>query len=150
MDVGSAFTYMFDDESWIGKILFRGDFGRSFRFRKPVSEIIGERIPLTVMISLLTIIFTWVMAIPIGIYSATRQYSFFDYFFTFIGFLGVRIPGAYLLAWDEIGLPLGDWAIPGFGLGVIGAWYAMVADVVVRSVLVVVRFWHGGWKRIAV
>jgi len=69
---------------------------------------------------------------------------------TFIGFLGIRIPFAYLLAWDEIHLPLFDYTIIGFGLGVAGAWYAMVAEVVLRAVLIVYRFWHGGWKRIKV
>ena len=70
--------------------------------------------------------------------------------FTFIGLLGIRIPGAYLLAWDEIQLPLVDVTIQCFNLSVIGAWYAMVVDTVVRSVLVVYRFWHGGWKGLRV
>jgi Na+-driven multidrug efflux pump len=70
--------------------------------------------------------------------------------FTLIGFLGVRIPGAYLLAWEAIPLPWSDVTLPGFGWGVMGAWYAMVADVVLRSILVAWRFRHGGWKRIAV
>jgi Na+-driven multidrug efflux pump len=69
---------------------------------------------------------------------------------TFIGYLGVRLPGACFLAWDEIPLPFTDLALPGLGWGVAGAWIAMVADVVVRSVLVAIRFWRGGWKKVRV
>jgi putative MATE family efflux protein len=70
--------------------------------------------------------------------------------FTFVGFLGVRIPAAYLLAWDTVHVFPFDVSVSGFGLGVIGAWYAMVADIVVRSALVFARFWQGGWKRVKV
>jgi putative MATE family efflux protein len=69
---------------------------------------------------------------------------------TFIGLVGVRIPCAMFLAWNEVPLPLTDLAIPGAGLGVAGAWYAMISDVILRSVLVTARFWHGGWKRVPV
>jgi putative MATE family efflux protein len=69
---------------------------------------------------------------------------------TLIGLVGVRIPFACLLAWDEIAIPLTSLTITGYGLGVVGAWYAMVADVVLRSLLVTYRFFHGGWKRIKV
>ena len=67
---------------------------------------------------------------------------------TFIGLVGVRIPGACLLAWDEV--PLAGLVIPGLGLGVAGAWWAMVADVTLRSVLAAGRFVQGGWKRVSV
>ena len=70
--------------------------------------------------------------------------------FTFIGFIGIRIPLAYVLAWDTIPLPFVAWTISGFGLGVIGAWYAMITDIIVRSVLVAIRFWQGGWQDVAV
>ena len=70
--------------------------------------------------------------------------------FTFIGFIGIRIPLAYVLAWDAIPLPFVAWTISGFGLGVIGAWYAMITDIIVRSVLVAIRFWQGGWQEVAV
>jgi Na+-driven multidrug efflux pump len=70
--------------------------------------------------------------------------------FTLIGFLGIRIPGAYLLAWDGIPLPWTDAVLPGLGWGVMGAWYAMVADTVLRSILVIWRFLHGGWKAVSV
>jgi putative MATE family efflux protein len=70
--------------------------------------------------------------------------------FTFLGFLGVRIPLAYFLAWDAVPLPVLGVVLNGYGLGVIGAWYAMTADVIVRSLLVLIRFLHGGWKRVRV
>ena len=63
----------------------------------PVSEVIGDRLTLTIVVSLAAVIFTWLVAVPIGIYSATHQYSVGDYFFTFIGFIGLAIPG-FLLA----------------------------------------------------
>jgi putative MATE family efflux protein len=70
--------------------------------------------------------------------------------FTFVGLVGVRIPGACLLAWNEVPLPIVDLTIAGAGLGVAGAWWAMVADVVVRSLLAAGRFALGGWKRVKV
>lgn len=70
--------------------------------------------------------------------------------FTFLGLVCVRIPGACLLAWDEVPLPLVGVSIPGFGLGVAGAWWAMVADVILRSLLAAGRFAQGGWKRVKV
>jgi len=70
--------------------------------------------------------------------------------FTFIGLVGVRIPGACLLAWDEVPLPLMDVSLTGLGLGVAGAWWAMVADVAIRSLLAAARFTQGGWKRVKV
>ena len=69
---------------------------------------------------------------------------------TLIGLMGVRIPGACLLAWDQVPLPLVDAALPGFGLGVAGAWWAMVTDVTLRSILIAARFAQGGWKRVQV
>lgn len=64
---------------------------------KPVTELIGERLALTVVVSLVTLMFTWVVAVPIGIYSAVRQYSFTDYLFTLLGFIGLATP-AFLVA----------------------------------------------------
>jgi len=81
---------------WISGVV-RGDFGESFVYRRPVSQLIWERLGLTVAISLLTLILTWAIAIPIGIYSAVRQYTLFDYAFTVIGFLGMATP-AFTLA----------------------------------------------------
>lgn len=82
---------------WIRNILTRGDFGRSFQWSLPVSQLLSERMPATIGISLLSLIVTWGIAIPIGIYSATHQYSVFDYIFQFIGFIGLAVPG-FLLA----------------------------------------------------
>ena len=59
-----------------------GDFGHSFEWNRPVSSLIAERIPLTILISVSTLLFTWVVSLPIGIYSAVRQYSWVDYFLT--------------------------------------------------------------------
>ena len=75
------------------KGLLQGHMGRSMRepFRS-VNDLIGDRLLLTILISLGTIIFTWILAIPIGIYSACRQYSVGDYTFTFLGFIGMSIP----------------------------------------------------------
>ena len=81
---------------WLGNIV-TGDFGYSFQFNRPVSALIGERLWLTVALSLSTLIFTYVMAIPIGIYSATNQYSAGDYTAMSIGFIGLATPN-FLLA----------------------------------------------------
>ena len=78
---------------WMKNILTRGDFGQSFSLGKPVKELIWERLGLTICISLITIMLTWAIAIPIGIYSATHQYTVFDYVFTLLGFLGMSCPG---------------------------------------------------------
>ncbi len=78
---------------WMVGILTRGDFGLSFEWQRPVSELIWERIGLTVFISLLTIIVTWLIAIPTAVYVATHQYSFLDYLMSFISFVGLGTPG---------------------------------------------------------
>jgi putative MATE family efflux protein len=69
---------------------------------------------------------------------------------TFIGLVGVRLPLACVLAWDQVPIPFTSVAIPGAGLGVIGAWWAMVSDVILRSLLAAARFAHGGWKKAVV
>jgi len=81
---------------WMWNLL-HGDLGRSFEWNEPVSMLIGRRLPLTVAISSLTLIFVYIVAIPIGIYSATHQYSIGDYTFTVVGFAGLAIPN-FLLA----------------------------------------------------
>ncbi|MCC6489034.1 MAG: ABC transporter permease, partial [Candidatus Hydrogenedentes bacterium] len=81
---------------WIAGIL-HGDLGQSFAYNKPVTTLIGQRLALTMTIAVLTILLTWVIALPIGIYSATHQYSFFDYLLTLIGFIGMATP-PFLLA----------------------------------------------------
>ncbi len=77
--------------------LLQGNLGMSMEHEKPASEVIGDRIILTVLVSLVTVLFTWAIALPTGIYSAVRQYSPGDYALTFLGFLGVSIP-SFLLA----------------------------------------------------
>ena len=74
-----------------------GNFGRSFEYGRPVTEVIGDRLWLTMLLSLGAIVVTWGLALPIGIYSAVRQYSLGDYVFTFLGFIGLAIPN-FLLA----------------------------------------------------
>ncbi|NLS78369.1 MAG: ABC transporter permease [Chloroflexi bacterium] len=77
--------------------MFRGDFGYSFEFRREVSDLIGERMLLTVVISITTILLTTAIAWPIALFSATHKYSFFDYVATFFGFIGVSTP-SFLIA----------------------------------------------------
>ncbi|GIK97940.1 MAG: ABC transporter permease [Alphaproteobacteria bacterium] len=77
--------------------LLRGDLGYSFEYGLPVSEVVGDRLMLTVIVSAATILFVWVVSFPIGIYSATRQYSIGDYGLTFLGFIGLATP-SFLLA----------------------------------------------------
>jgi ABC-type dipeptide/oligopeptide/nickel transport system permease component/ABC-type transport system substrate-binding protein len=77
--------------------LLQGNLGRSMETTQPVAAVVGDRILLTMAISAGTILFTWALAIPIGIYSAVRQYSISDYVFTLIGFIGMSVPG-FLLA----------------------------------------------------
>jgi len=82
---------------WIRNIITRGDFGMSFGYNRPARDLIRERIPMTMVVAFSTLFFTYVVAIPIGIYSAVKQYSIGDYLFTSLGFLGLSIPN-FLLA----------------------------------------------------
>jgi len=82
---------------WMKGILLYGNYGLSFEHREPVSSLIWDRIWLTMWLSLVSVLLTWIIAFPIGIYSAVRQYSFGDYAFTLVGFFGVSIP-AFLVA----------------------------------------------------
>ena len=75
----------------------RGDFGYSFEYQLPVRDVIGDKLLLTIAISILTILFTWAVAFPIGIYSATHQYSWGDYGLTLFGLMGLAMPH-FLLA----------------------------------------------------
>jgi len=81
---------------WMGRVL-QGDFGVSMAWRRPVTEVIGDRLWLTMIVSVSALFLTWMIALPIGIYSAMRQYSFWDYLFTTLGFIGLAIPN-FLLA----------------------------------------------------
>lgn len=82
---------------WITDILLHGDFGYSFSWQLPVSDLIWQRLGLTTVLSVASLIFIWIVAIPIGIYSAVRRYSLSDYVFTFLGFIGLAVPN-FLLA----------------------------------------------------
>ncbi len=86
---------------WLWQVL-HGDLGYSFRWNKPVAELIQQRLLLTIVVSFASMIFTWIVAFPIGIYSAIHQYSPGDYAFSVIGFLGLSIPNfmlALILMW---------------------------------------------------
>jgi peptide/nickel transport system permease protein len=78
-------------------MIVQGNFGMSMEWRRPVTEVIGDRLWLTMVVSFAALLLTWVLALPIGIYSAVRQYSLADYAFTFIGFIGLAVPN-FLLA----------------------------------------------------
>lgn len=77
--------------------MLQGDFGYSFEYDLPVTEVVGDRLYLSFLLSFATILFTWAMAFPIGVYSAVNQYSVGDHALTFIGFLGLATPN-FLLA----------------------------------------------------
>ncbi|MDX1412967.1 MAG: ABC transporter permease [Candidatus Promineifilaceae bacterium] len=86
---------------WMQRLV-TGDLGFSLDWQKPIKELIGERIALTVVLGLFTFAFTWLLAIPIGIISAVKQYSFLDYFFTIFNYFGVATPTfmtALILMW---------------------------------------------------
>lgn len=94
--------YGFDDPlpvrylHWVGGMM-RGDFGYSFEYRLPVNDVVGDRMWLTMFVSVITIAFTWILAFPIGLYSAMHQYSWGDYGLTFLGLIGIAVPH-FLLA----------------------------------------------------
>ena len=81
---------------WLWNMLRYGNLGRSFQWEKPVKEVIAERAILTMIVALLTLMVTYIIAIPIGIYASTHQYSVFDYGLTFVGFIGLSVPGFML------------------------------------------------------
>lgn len=97
---------------WISGVV-RGDFGQSLQWNRPVADLIGERIVLTLVLSLSSLLLIWAIAFPVGIYSAVRQYSPGDYFFTFLSFVGLGIPNFMLalvlmwLAYSHFGITVG-------------------------------------------
>jgi|TARA_A100001391_G_scaffold205447_1_gene206339 peptide/nickel transport system permease protein len=102
---------------WISGVVV-GDFGYSFQWNTPVASLIGERMGLTVLLTFCTVVFTWGVALPLGVYSAVRKYSLGDYVFTFVGFVGLAIPN-FLLA-----LLLMYFAVVWFGQDVSGLFSA--------------------------
>jgi peptide/nickel transport system permease protein len=107
---------------WIAGVV-GGNFGHSFQWQRPVADLIGERMMLTVVLSVASLLLVWAVSLPIGIYSAVKQYSPGDYFFTFISFVGLGIPN-FLLA-----LVLMWWAYSQFGMSVGGLFSPQYADV---------------------
>lgn len=106
---------------WVSRML-HGDLGISLDFQKPISELIGQRLLLTVILGLATLLFTFAIALPIGILSATRQYSFLDYFFTVFNYVGVATPTfmtALILMW---------LAFSKFGITITGLFSPEFAD----------------------
>ena len=81
--------------NWVAGMM-TGDFGYSFEYRMPVTDVVGDRVWLTILVSTLTIIITWVLAFPIGVYSATHQYSWGDYGLTLLGLIGLAVPNFVL------------------------------------------------------
>ena len=93
--------YGLDKPMWVQylrwmRLVLQGNFGQALEWGRPVSEVIGERLWLTMIVSLGAIVLTWVTALPIGIYSAVRQYSLGDYVATFVSFVGLAVPGFML------------------------------------------------------
>jgi len=82
---------------WISNIVLQGDFGRSFTYNLPVASLLWERLGLTLVLSLCSLLLVWIIAFPVGVYSAVKQYSPGDYIATFLGFIGVATPN-FLLA----------------------------------------------------
>ena len=96
MEYGLDRSFAVQYYKWMSRMM-EGDFGLAMEYRRPVMEVIGDRLTLTAILTFTSIMFTWILAIPIGIYSAVKQYSLGDYFFTFVGFLGLALPN-FLLA----------------------------------------------------
>ena len=98
---------------WVSGIILRGDWGISMEWQKPVKDLIGERLALTVVLSFVSLLVSWFVAIPVGVYSATHQYSIPDYVMSIISFVGVGVPGFLLaliimyLAQSQLGLNVG-------------------------------------------
>jgi peptide/nickel transport system permease protein len=106
---------------WMLGVL-QGRFGQSLAWQQPVSDLIWERLVLTVVLSLSSILFIWAVAFPVGVYSAIRQYSAWDYLFTFLSFVGLGIP-SFLLALVVMWIALTE-----FGISVGGLFSAEYAD----------------------
>jgi peptide/nickel transport system permease protein len=115
---------------WAWRLL-HGNLGRSFKFEQPVADLIMERLPLTLAINLLATVLVYAIAVPIGIYSATHQYSIGDYAFTVVGFMGIATPG-FLLA---LALMLLLHNLLGFGAGGLFSPQYQLADWSVAKVL---------------
>ncbi|WPJ95364.1 ABC transporter substrate-binding protein [Coraliomargarita algicola] len=109
--IGLTWFTSFDEGD---KGLLQGYMGRSMETETTVNSLVGDRLILTLLVSFFTVMFTWALAIPIGIYSAVRQYSFADYIFTTVGFIGMCVPN-FLLA-----IVLMYWSTKDLGVNVTG------------------------------
>ncbi len=112
---------------WMRQVL-RGNLGTSMQWQRPVREVIGDRLALTVVVSLAALVFTWMIALPIGIFSAVRQYSIADYIATTIGFMGLAVPNFLFalvimyIGWSVFGLNVGglfsaEYELQGWSFG---------------------------------
>jgi peptide/nickel transport system permease protein len=126
---------------WMWQIL-QGNFGMSFQYRIPVTEVIGERLFLTIVLALGSVLFIWAAAIPIGIYSAVRQYSIQDHIATTIGFIGLAVPDFLLalvlmyVAWDVFGFSIGGLFSPEY---VSAAWsWGRVVDLLKHMIIPII------------
>jgi peptide/nickel transport system permease protein len=113
VEYGYGQPFMVKYYKWISGIVTQGNFGRSFQWKEPVTRLLAQRVPYTVILSICTILFTYLLAIPIGIFSATHQYSAGDYAATVFGFIGLATP-SFLLAlflmytiYTYLGIPVG-------------------------------------------
>ncbi|MFD1717587.1 ABC transporter permease [Georgenia deserti] len=107
---------------WISNIVLHWDFGQSFEWNRPVAELLARRLPVTIALSVITLFVTWIIAFPVGVYSAVRQYSAGDYVVTTLAFLGLATPN-FLIA--LVLLYLGQQA---FGVTLTGLFSPEFAD----------------------
>jgi peptide/nickel transport system permease protein len=98
---------------WMSGIILHGDWGQSMEWQKPVKDLIWERMALTVTLSIISLLVSWFIAIPIGVYSATHQYSILDYILSLVNFIGAGTPGfmiALVIMWvatTQLGMSVG-------------------------------------------
>ncbi|HNR00093.1 MAG TPA: ABC transporter permease [Trueperaceae bacterium] len=137
---------------WVGNLL-RGDLGVSLEWRRPNSELIGERLVLTLILTTFSLLFTWAVAIPIGIFSATRQYSLLDYVFTILNYVGLATPNfmlALVLMWvafDKFGVTVTGLFSPQY---IDAAWsWARVGDLMSHIWLPMIVLGVAGTAQIA-
>lgn len=127
---------------WMKGIITRGDFGYSFETKQPVFEMLFKgRLFWTLIVSLSTMIFSYLIAIPIGIYSATHQYSISDHFYTFFGFIGLSIPN-FFLALVLMWLLVAVFNVGSIGLGVGGLFNQEYIDAPWSWAKFVNFLWH--------
>ncbi len=126
---------------WVSQI-FQGNLGISFQYRIPVTQVIGERLLLTILLAMGSVVFVWITAIPIGIFSAVNQYSWQDYTATTLGFIGLAVPDFLLalvmmyFAWDIFGFSIGGLFSPEY---VTAPWsLARVVDLMKHMIIPII------------